>query len=31
MYYYQSENIWIVADKLKIDISNIEHYDIYKN
>jgi hypothetical protein len=31
MYYHQSENIWIVVDKLDIDINNIVHYDIYKN
>lgn len=30
MYYYHSENIWIVADRLDININNIDHYDIYK-
>ncbi|XWV26492.1 aldehyde-activating protein [Tupanvirus soda lake] len=31
MYYYSSNKIWIVADKLDSVINNIDYYDIYKD
>ncbi|XWV25232.1 putative ORFan [Tupanvirus deep ocean] len=31
MYYYRSNNIWTVVDKMDSKFNDIEHYDIYKD